>query len=113
MRFAMLGQLAVCMFVAGCANNSQPYVASFDGTPADPVVREQVTAECTSRAKAAKADVPSTYGPYSTGLEQAFEQKGARDAAFQSCMAEKGMRVTYGPAQGSPAVTTGSLPQQR
>lgn len=96
MRNLILG-LGVAVALVGCALQ-RLHIAAFDGRPIDPVSQEQAMLECRGKATAASAAVPYAYGS-SGGLARALEQDYTQKAAFQGCMAEKGMRATWVPVE--------------
>jgi hypothetical protein len=110
MHYACLA-LAAVLFTAGCANEAHRQITRFDGSPIEPAALEQATVECQAKARIAGNMTPagSSYGlgPAIGGITAI----GVQQDALTACMAEKGMRVTYG-APSVPA-TTGSIPQQK
>lgn len=76
--------------VAGCAKKTME-LSGFDGRLVDPVVQQQYTVECQGRAAVAGGAV--TFA--GSTLARAVEQGQVQQAAFEGCMAEKGVKVSW------------------
>ena len=102
MKHSLCASIAISLLMAGCAPQMRAQLAGFDGSVVDPVSQDQFTTECQAKAQVASFGVPQGYG---TGgaIARAIEMSAVQQAAFQGCMAEKGIKVTYVPIETASA----------
>ena len=82
--------LGTVFLLSGCAKSVMK-IQGFDGSTVDPVMQQQFATECNGRAATAGANVAYS----GSALARALEQDQVQRAAFEGCMAEKGLKVTW------------------
>ena len=86
-----LGCLGVAL--CSCASPARLELSRVDGAPVDPLVQEKAKTECSARSQVVIAEAPPRVASY--GISWMVAQEQAQQAAFQGCMAEKGIRVKW------------------
>jgi hypothetical protein len=86
-----LGCLSVAL--CSCASPAGLELSRLDGAPVDPLVQEKAKTECSARSQVVTAGAPPRVNAY--GISWMVAQEQAQQAAFQGCMAEKGIRVKW------------------
>ena len=109
MRCAILATMGTSLLIAGCANGWLPSAGPWFPSTNPPMTALASSAASPAADCSAKASSPFGSGANTTSLSALIDDPTRSNPAAQSCLWEKGTRVSY----GSPSPTTGALAERK
>ena len=109
MRCAILATMGTSLLIAGCANGWLPSPAPWLPSPSPRATALASSGASPAADCSAKASSPFGSGANTTSLSAVIDDPTRNSPAAQSCLWEKGTRVSY----GSPSLTTGTLAERK
>jgi hypothetical protein len=109
MRCATLATMATSLLIAGCANGWLPSPGPWFPSAGPPTTSLASSGASPAADCSAKASSPFGTGANTTSLSALIDDPNKNNPAAQSCLWEKGTRVSY----GSPSLTTGTLAERK